>query len=108
MHWRRRSGFSVPLTLVSSLRSTVERASLPFFARLGRLPRAVPFLLMLALLVVGILIPGWGWVLMGVGALFLAWILFLTWPALSSSERLMRGAVLALWVVITLTQARPR
>ncbi len=93
---------------MSSLRSSIERASLPFFVRLGRLPRAVPFLFMLALLVAGIVIPGWGWVLMGIGALFLAWVLFLTWPALSGSERLMRAAVLALWVGITVTRARPR
>ncbi len=81
---------------------------MPVLTRLSRLPKAVPFLLMLGLLVAGILVPGWGWVLMAVGAFVLAWILFLTWPVLSSSERLMRLAVLALWVGITLTQAIPR
>ncbi|MEO7070075.1 MAG: DUF6703 family protein [Nostocoides sp.] len=93
---------------MSSLRSSVEHASLPVITRMARLPKAIPFLVMLALLVAGILIPGWGWVLMAVGALVLAWILFLSWPGLGSSERLMRVAVLALWIAITVTRARPR
>jgi hypothetical protein len=93
---------------VSSLRTSIEHASLPVLTRLSRLPKAVPFLVVLALLVAGILVHGWGWLLLAVGALILAWFLFLTWPALSSAERLMRVAVLALWVVITVTRAIPR
>ena len=46
------------------------------------LPRAFPFLIVLALLVGGILVPGWGWVLTALVVLFLAWILFLGWPRL--------------------------
>ena len=93
---------------MSPFRSAVERASLPVFVRLNGLPKALPFLLMLALLVSGIFVPGWGWVLMAIGALFLGWVLFLTWPVLTSVERVMRLAVLTLWVVITITRAFPR
>jgi hypothetical protein len=92
----------------SSFRASVEQASLPLVARLGRLPRAVPFLAVLALLVGGILIPGWGWVLTALVALFLAWLLFLGWPRLSGVERLMRAAVLLMAVAITIAQAVPR
>lgn len=92
----------------SSFRTSVEKASLPLLTRLSRLPRIVPFLLVLALLVGGILIPGWGWVLTALVALFLAWMLFLGWPRLTGVERLMRVAVILLAVAIAVTQAIPR
>jgi Family of unknown function (DUF6703) len=93
---------------VSSFRDSLERASVPLVTRLSRLPRIVPFLAVLALLVGGILIPGWGWVLTALVALFLAWMLFLGWPRLSAVERLMRAAVIFLAVGIAVTQAVPR
>ena len=92
----------------SSFRASVERASLPVLTRLSSLPRIIPFLVVLALLVGGILIPGWGWVLTALVALILAWMLFLGWPRLTGVERLMRAAVLLLAVAITVTQAVPR
>lgn len=92
----------------SSFRASVERASLPVLTRLSSLPRVLPFLVVLALLVGGILIPGWGWVLTALVALFLAWMLFLGWPRLTGVERLMRAAVVLLAVAITITQAVPR
>lgn len=92
----------------SSFRTSVEKASLPLLTRLSRLPRVVPFLVVLALLVGGILIPGWGWVLTALVALFLAWMLFLGWPRLTGVERLMRVAVILLAVAIAVTQAVPR
>ena len=92
----------------SSFRASVEQASLPLVNRLGRLPRVVPFLAVLALLVGGILIPGWGWVLTAVVVVFLAWVLFLGWPRLNGVERLMRAAVLLMAVAITIAQAVPR
>ena len=76
--------------------------------RLSSLPRFIPFLVVLALLVGGILIQGWGWVLTALVALFLAWMLFLGWPRLTGVERLMRAAVVLLAVAITVTQAVPR
>ncbi len=92
----------------SPLRQSVERASLPLVARLSRLPRLVPFLVLLALMVAGILVPGWGWVLLAVVTVFLGWILYLGWPQLSGSERLMRVAVIVMAAAITITQAVPR
>jgi hypothetical protein len=97
------------LALVSSsLRTSLERVSLPLLTRLSALPRLVPFLAVLALLVAGLLVPGWGFVLTGVVALFLAWMLFLGWPRLAPVERLMRVAVLLMVAAIALTQAFPR
>lgn len=99
---------AVGLLAVSTFRESLERASLPLLNRLSRLPRAVPFLLVLALLVGGILIPGWGWVLTALVALFLLWMLVLGWPRLSGVERLMRVAVVFLAVAIAVSQAIPR
>jgi len=93
---------------VSSLRESFERASLPALTFLSRLPRAVPFLAILALTLAGVFVPGWGWVLIAVVVLVLAWILLLAWPRLTMPERLMRTAVVALMAAVTVTQAMPR
>jgi hypothetical protein len=93
----------------NTLRPSIERASLPLITRLSRLPRAVPFLLMMALLVAGMVISGpVGFVLMGVGATFVAWVLYLSWPRLTGTERIMRSAVLLLAVVLAVVQLVPR
>ncbi|SDP11183.1 hypothetical protein SAMN04489867_1448 [Pedococcus dokdonensis] len=91
-----------------SLRERVTAASLPVVETLNRLPRPVPFLAVLGLMVAGIFVPGWGWVFLLVVVLFLAWTLFLAWPALDTGARAGRVAVLLIAVAITLTQALPR
>ena len=90
------------------LRESLESASAPVLRTLASLPRAVPFLVVLVLMVAGVLVPGWGWVLLALVTLFLAWLLVLGWPRLTSQERLMRLSVVALAVAITITQAVPR
>jgi hypothetical protein len=73
--------------------------------RLSRLPRPVPFVILLALLVAGLLIGAvTGFILMALGALFIAWVLYLSWPQLSGSERIMRLAVLVLAVAMAVTR----
>ena len=77
--------------------------------KLSRLPRLVPFLILLALLVAGVLISGQvGFVLMSLAAIFVAWVLYLSWPRLSGSERIMRLAVLLLAVAMAVVQLFPR
>ena len=71
---------------MSSLRERVTAASLPVIDTLNRLPRAVPFLAVLGLMVAGIFVPGWGWVFLLVVVLFLAWTLYLAWPALDRTR----------------------
>ena len=93
----------------STLRPSIERASLPLVTKLTGLPRAVPFLLLLALLVAGVMIAGpAGFILMSLGTVFVAWILYLSWPRLTSSERIMRSAVLLLATVMAITLLFPR
>lgn len=91
-----------------SLRERVTDASLPLVNALNRAPRAVPFLAVLALMVAGIFVPGWGWVFLAVVVVFLAWTLYLAWPALDLAARAGRVAVLLIAVAITVTQAMPR
>ena len=93
----------------NTLRPSIERASLPLITRLTSLPKALPFLLILALLVAGVLIGGpFGFVLMGLAAVFVGWILYLSWPRLTGSERIMRLAVLLLAGAMAVVQLFPR
>ena len=93
---------------MSSLRESFERASLPALTYISSLPRFVPFLAILGLVIAGLLIPGWGWVLIVLVVLLLAWIGALAWPRLSMPERMMRVAVVVMMSAIAITQAVPR
>ena len=87
------------------MRRRIDHASLPLMTRLSSLPRLVPFLILLGLLVGGLLIGGMvGFVLMSLAAAFVGWVLYLSWPRLSSSERMMRFAVLLLAVAMAATR----
>ena len=89
-------------------RSRVEHAAYPVLDRLERLPRVIPFLAVIALIVVGILVPRWGFLASALVALGVAFLVYYTWPRLTLPERMMRLAVLALIVAITVVQAVPR
>jgi O-antigen ligase len=93
----------------SGLRAAVERVSVGPLTRLTRLPRALPFLVVLGLLVAGIYVGGSvGAALLAVVVLLIAWLLYLGWPRMTTSERLARTAVLLLAVALCLTQVFPR
>jgi hypothetical protein len=98
-----------PTGRASGLRRAVETVSLPLLVRLVRLPRAVPFLVLLGLLVGALLIEGpLGAVAAGVVVLVVLWLLYLGWPRLSRVERLGRSAVLLMAVSMCLVQLFPR
>lgn len=91
------------------LRPRIERLSSPPLASLVRLPVWLPFLVVLALMLVGIFVGGpLGAVLLAVPVIFLCWLLYLTWPRLGTAERAMRLAVLALVLAIAVTQVVPQ
>jgi hypothetical protein len=93
----------------NTLRASIERASLPLVTRISTLPRVVPFLILLALLVTGVVIAGpVGVALMGLAALFVGWVLYLSWPRLTGTERIMRFAVLLLAVAMAVSLLFPR
>ncbi len=91
------------------MRQSIEKASLPLLSRLNAVPRVVPFLSMLVVLVGGAVIGGAaGFVLIGMATGFVAWLLYLSWPHLSTPERLMRCAVVLLALAMAVTQIFPR
>jgi hypothetical protein len=93
----------------NTVRHRIDQASLPLMTRLSGLPRLVPFLLLMTLLVAGVVISGpVGFALMGLGAAFVGWVLYLSWPRLTGSERIMRLAVLLLAVSLAVVQLFPR
>lgn len=93
----------------SGPRTVIERASLPLLLRLSKLPRAVPFAVLLAALVVSVFVGGVvGVVLTGLVAVFVGWLLYLGWPRLGAGERIGRVAVLLMAVALCVTQAFPR
>ena len=93
----------------NTVRQRIDQASLPLMTRLSGLPRLVPFLLLMTLLVAGVVISGpAGFALMGLGAAFVGWVLYLSWPRLTGSERIMRLAVLLLAVSLAVVQLFPR
>lgn len=90
------------------MRESIEQASLPALKALAGWPKWLPFLLILALMVAGILIPGFGWILIALVGLALAWLLYLAWPRLTAVDRLMRFAIIAIVFVAAITRANPR
>ena len=86
-------------------RRRVERRSAGLLARLGRLPTWLPLVLVVALTAGGLLLPGpAGAFLLAVLALLVAWLAYLSWPALPPNARMLRLAVLGLVVLAAARQ----
>ncbi len=103
---RRVSACSNPSTRTSPLRVKIEHLSDPVLRRVARLPKVVPALVVLALLVLGALLRQVaGAICFAVCAVLVGWLLYLSWPRLSSAERMMRSAVLLLLVAVTVVTA---
>lgn len=91
------------------LRLRIEQASRPLLERLAKLPVWLPFLLLLLLVLGGGFLGGpVGWVMVVLALLFIFWLLYLSWPRLTPVERVMRIAVLAVFVAVAATQLLPR
>jgi hypothetical protein len=75
-------------------RRRVELQAGPVLVLFSRLPKIVPFAVVLGLLITGLLVGGSvGALLLGVLALLLATLLYLAWPALLPQARYLRLAV---------------
>lgn len=95
---QRRTGSAGPAPAgTDGFRARVEEASRPLLLRLSKLPKLAIPLLSIAVLAVGVLAP----VAVGVPALVLvmlwmAWLGYLSWPAVNGGQRLMRVATVAI------------
>lgn len=82
---------------------------MPLLTTLVRLPRWLPVVVLCGLLLGGSFLGGVaGAVMVVLAALVVAWFLYLAWPKLTVSERMMRLAVLLLVLCLPLTQLIPR
>ena len=87
-----------------SFRRKLELRLGPLVVLIARLPKIVPFALVLALVVAGLLIEGLvGALLLTLVAALLAVLLFLAWPALQPPARLVRLIVVVLVLARAIT-----
>jgi hypothetical protein len=88
-------------------RQSVERRSAVFLVFLAKLPRAVPGLLVAALVAGGLLAPPvLGGVLLLLVAALLIWLVYLSWPSVPPPARLLRLVVIALVLAYALVRLR--
>lgn len=93
------AGESFVTPSASSLRQRLESRSATVLVFMHRLPRWVPFVLMLGLLAAALLVKGvLGAVFLVLLAVLLSWLAFLSWPNLGAGDRAFR--VLAILVVL--------
>ena len=88
--------------------NALERASLPAIKFISRLPPAVPIIVVFVLVLIGGFLGPWRAIAWGLVILYLAWMLALSWPRLTTAERLMRIAVIVLIAGLTIIQVIPR
>lgn len=75
----------------ASFRDAVERRSVVMLTYLSSLPRVIPFALIIGLLLAGLMTSGiLGFVALALVALFLAWLLFVGWPEMRPTGRVVR------------------
>jgi len=80
-------------------RRELERASRPALTRLAKLPRWLLLLVTLAVVAAGVLLPsGWGAAALVLLAVFLGWLLALSWPVLGRAQRALR--LVTVWLVL--------
>jgi hypothetical protein len=95
----------VCLTASMSLRTSIESASRPLLVFLARLPRFVVPIAMVAVTVGGLMAqPPRSGVLVALLAAFVSWLVFLSWPALSRGNRIVRTVILAMLLAYAVTQ----
>ena len=103
-----RPALAVPVTPgASGTRQTVERISARPLFFLVHLPKWVPMVVALGLLITGFIVPG----LIGAAALllvaiFLGWLAYLSWPSINAWGRAGRIVAVVCMLVIVVWQAR--
>ena len=101
-----------PAPRVQGDMSGFQRASLPLLTRLTHLPKWVLVIVMATLLVLGIIQTGYlawlGALLLGILTLFFLWLLVLSWPAIPTTGRVLRGIVVVALAGATVLKAMGR
>ena len=80
-------------------RRRIERASAPVVVYLHQLPRLMPIAILVVLLVLGALLPpAFAVIAIGLATLFVAWLSYLSWPAVTTSARAIRVGIVVLLI----------
>ena len=99
-------GTSLYTPRASNARRTLEQSSARALIALHQLPVWVVPLVLAALLIAGLAVPGWiGAVALVLVAAFLGWLAAVSWPRLTPSGRLLRVAAIAGLLVVAGIQA---
>jgi uncharacterized membrane protein len=81
----------------SPARAGLERRSRRWLVRLAAIPRWVLLLLLVALAIAGLLLPGWvGAALLVLIAVLATWLTALSWPVLRPGAKVLRVGILVL------------
>ncbi|WP_068396334.1 DUF6703 family protein [Kribbia dieselivorans] len=97
-----------PVTHLPDLPDTAfHRASQPFM-RAFREHATLTLVMVGALLVASFFLGTYGWIPLLLVTLFMLWMALYSWTMLTNIERLMRIAVLVLFVSVTLVRAFPK
>ncbi len=107
-----RSGAAQPSGSRSAPLSPFQRASLPVLAFLTGLPRWLLIIVLGGLLFLGLIQTGplaWlGALILGFLTLFFAWLLALSWPAISPTSRALRAVIVVALACATVLKALGR
>jgi len=77
--------------VAATFRDAVERRSVIMLTYLGSVPRVLPFGLVMALLLAGLLTRGvLAFAAVALVAIFLTWLLYLGWPNMAPAGRVLR------------------
>ncbi len=88
-----------------SIRKRVEVASAPLLLRLHTMPRFLVPLLLVSSLLLGFMTTGIiSYLALLFVALFVTWLLFLSWPLLEPGARLLRSAVVVMLLGVILSR----
>jgi len=91
----------------ASFRDAVERRSVVMLTYLSSLPRVIPFALVIGLLLAGLMATGiLAFVALAIVALFLAWLLYIGWPRMHPTGRVLRLLATLLIAVAAVAQLR--
>jgi hypothetical protein len=93
------------VTAATRLRFQIERRSQPILRFIVALPRAIPFLVTLSLLISALVLPRpWSALGPALAAIVISWLLYLSWQQTARFERLGKIAVLLLVIAVCLVQ----
>lgn len=91
--------------MTNSIRKRLETASAPLLVRLHTMPRFLVPLLLLSSLLLGFMTTGIvSYVALLFVALFVSWLLLLSWPLLEPGARLLRSAVVVMLLGVILSR----